>query len=99
LAITFFLDARRSLRPALPVGAGDRQAALPVVLTMTLSAGLAHAASLPSRHILTLEAARTAKAEGWSPVIYVVDSDGLPIILERMANPDVLAGHLVQPEG
>lgn len=77
-----------------------RQAALPIVLAMNLSAGLAHAASLPSRHILTLEAARTvvaaaeakAKAEGWSSVISVVDSDGLPIILERMDNPDVLAG-------
>ena len=33
-----------------------------------------------------------AKAEGWSSVISVVDSDGLPIILERMDNPDVLAG-------
>jgi glc operon protein GlcG len=77
-----------------------RQAALPIVLAMNLSAGVAHAASLPSRHILTLEAARTvvaaaeakAKAEGWSSVISVVDSDGLPIILERMDNPDVLAG-------
>ena len=77
-----------------------RQAALPIVLAMSLSAGVAHAASLPSRHILTLEAARTvvaaaeakAIAEGWSSVISVVDSDGLPIILERMDNPDVLAG-------
>jgi glc operon protein GlcG len=77
-----------------------RQAALPIVLAMNLSAGVAHTASLPSRHILTLEAARTvvtaaeakAKAEGWSSVISVVDSDGLPIILERMDNPDVLAG-------
>jgi glc operon protein GlcG len=77
-----------------------RQAALPIVLAMNLSAGVAHAASLPSRHILTLEAARTvvaaaeakAKAEGWSSVISVVDSDGLPIILVRMDNPDVLAG-------
>ena len=77
-----------------------RQAALPIVLAMNLSAGVAHAASLPSRHILTLEAARTvvaaaeakAKAEGWSSVISVVDSDGLPIILERMDNLDVLAG-------
>jgi glc operon protein GlcG len=77
-----------------------RQAALPIVLAMNLSAGVAHAASLPSRHVLTLEAARTvvaaaeakAKAEGWSSVISVVDSDGLPIILVRMDNPDVLAG-------
>ena len=66
---------------------------------MNLSAGVAHAASLPSHPILTLEAARTvvaaaeakAKAEGWPCVISVVDSDGLPIILERMDNA-VLAG-------
>ena len=77
-----------------------RQAALPIVLTTSLSAGAAHAASLPSRHILTLEAARTvvaaaeakAKGEGWSCVVSVVDSDGLPIILERMDNAAVLAG-------
>jgi glc operon protein GlcG len=77
-----------------------RQAALPIVLGMSLSAGMAHAGSLPSRHILTLEAARTvvaaaearAKAEGWSCVISVVDSNGLPIILERMDNAAVLAG-------
>jgi len=82
-----------------------RQAALPIVLAMNLSAGVAHAASLPSRHILTLEAARTvvaaaeakAKAEGWSSVISVVDSDGLPIILERMDDPEVLAGVYLAP--
>jgi glc operon protein GlcG len=77
-----------------------RQASLPIVFAMSLSAGVAHAASLPSRQVLTLEATRTvvaaaeakAKAEGWSCVISVVDSDGLPIILERMDNPAVLAG-------
>lgn len=76
------------------------QAALPIVLAMSLSAGVAHAASLPSRPILTLEAARTvvaaaeakANAEGWPCVISVVDSDGLPIVLERMDNAAVLAG-------
>ena len=77
-----------------------RQRALPTALAMTLSAGAAFAATLPSRPVLTLEAARTvlraaeakAKAEGWPCVISVVDSDGPPIILEHMDNADVLAG-------
>ena len=77
-----------------------RQAALPIVFAMSPCAAVVHAASLPSRPILTLEAARTvggaaeakAKAEGWPCVISVVDGDGLPIILERMDNAAVLAG-------
>jgi hypothetical protein len=64
-----------------------RQAALPIVRAMSLSAGVAHAASLPSHHIPTLDAARTvvaaaevkAKAGRWNCVISVDDSDGLPI--------------------
>ena len=79
--------------------------AIPATLAMTLSAGAALAAPLPSRPILTLEAARTvaaaaearAKAEGWPCVISVVDSDGLPIILERMDNAAVLAGVELAP--
>jgi glc operon protein GlcG len=76
------------------------QMALPTAVAMTLSAGTALADPLPSRHILTLEAARTvvaaaeakAKAERWPCVISVVDSDGLPIILVRMDDAAVLAG-------
>jgi glc operon protein GlcG len=74
--------------------------ALPTAFAAALSANAVLAAPLPSRPILTLEAARTvvtaaeakAKAEGWPCVISVVDSDGLPIILECMDDPAVLAG-------
>jgi glc operon protein GlcG len=76
------------------------QMALPTAVAMTFLAGTSLADPLPSRHILTLEAARTvvaaaetkAKAEGWPCIISVVDSDGLPIILERMDDAAVLAG-------
>src|SRR5271163_1009058 len=75
------------------------QIAVSAALAMTLSAGTALAATLPSRPVLSLEAARTvlaaaeakAKAEGWPCVISVVDDDGLPIILERMDDAAVLA--------
>jgi glc operon protein GlcG len=81
-----------------------RRAAIPIVLAISVS-GVAHAASLPSHHILTLEAARTvvgaaeakAKAGGWPCVISVVDSDGLPIILVRMDNAAVLGGVELAP--
>ena len=82
-----------------------RQLALPTALAMTLSAGAAFADTLPSRPVLTLEAARTvlraaeakAKAEGWPCVISVVDSDGLPIILERMDDAAVPGGVILAP--
>ena len=69
-----------------------------VALTLTSSAGLA--AELPTRPYLNLDAARLvltaaqkkATAEGWPCVIAVVDSEGLPLILERMDNASVLAG-------
>jgi glc operon protein GlcG len=82
--------------------------ALQTALAMTLSAGASLAAPpapLPSRPVLTLEAARTvvaaakakATAEGWPCVISVVDSDGLPIVLERMDDAAVLAGVELAP--
>jgi glc operon protein GlcG len=81
-----------------------REAVLPIALAVNLYTGVAHAASLPSHPMLTLEAARTvvaaarakAKAEGWPCVISVVDSDGLAIILERMDDA-VLAGVELAP--
>jgi glc operon protein GlcG len=74
-------------------------------LAITLSAGAALAAPLPSHPVLTLEAARAvvaaaeakAKAEGWPCVISVVDNDGLPILLERMDNAAVPAGVELAP--
>jgi|SRR5580700_2169838 glc operon protein GlcG len=82
-----------------------RQLALPTALAMTLSTGAAFADTLPSRPVLTLEAARTvlraaeakAKAEGWPCVISVVDGDGLPIILERMDDAAVPGGVVLAP--
>jgi glc operon protein GlcG len=81
------------------------QTALPTALAITLSAGAALTAPLPSRPVLTLEAARAvvtaaevkAKTEGWPCVISVVDSEGLPIILERMDDAAVLAGVELAP--
>jgi glc operon protein GlcG len=65
----------------------------------------ANAEELPTRPILTLEAARSivqaaeakARAEGWPCVIAVVDGDGLPIVLERMDDAAVLAGVDIAP--
>jgi glc operon protein GlcG len=85
-----------------------RGIALRTAFAMTLSVGAALAAPpapLPSRPVLTLEAARTvvgaarakATAEGWPCVISVVDSDGLPIVLERMDDAAVLAGVELAP--
>jgi glc operon protein GlcG len=82
-----------------------RQIALPTVLAIILCAGAAFADTLPLRPVLTLEAARAvvraaeakAKAEGWPCVISVVDSDGLPIILERMDDAAVPAGVELAP--
>ncbi|ARP86641.1 GlcG/HbpS family heme-binding protein [Bordetella genomosp. 9] len=68
--------------------------------TVCLTAGLivsipaATAADLPTRPVLTLEAAQKVAAAaqaratqaGWPGVIAVADSDGLPIVLLRMDN-------------
>jgi glc operon protein GlcG len=62
--------------------------------------GAAEATSLPTRPILTLDAARSivsaaeakARAEGWPCVIAVVDFDGLPILVERMDDAAVPGG-------
>ncbi len=61
--------------------------------------------SLPTRPILRLEAARTvasaaevkAAAEHWPCVVAVVDSDGLPIIVERMDDAMVPGGVYLAP--
>jgi glc operon protein GlcG len=81
-----------------------RRTALPAVFTIALSACAVSAAPLPSHPVLTSEAARTvlvaeakAKAEDWPCVISVVDSDGLPIILERMDDAAVPAGVELAP--
>jgi glc operon protein GlcG len=82
-----------------------RQMTLSTALAVALSAGAAFADPLPLRPVLTLEAARTvvraakakAKAEGWPCVISVVDSDGLPIILERMDDAAVPGGVVLAP--
>jgi len=71
----------------------------------TLAPSLASAASLPSRPVLTLEAAhsilnaaeRKARDEGWPCVVAVVDSDGLPIALDRMDDAAVPAGVELAP--
>jgi glc operon protein GlcG len=65
----------------------------------------ASSAPLPTRTVLTLDAARAivaaaeakAKAESWPGVICVVDSEGLPIILERMDDAAILAGVELAP--
>ena len=74
-------------------------------LAAALLAGAAEAKELPTRPVLTLEAARTiihaaetkARAEGWPCVIAVVDTDGLPILLERMDDAAVPAGVELAP--
>jgi glc operon protein GlcG len=74
--------------------------AIPVALTLTVGAMPAFAVDLPSKPILTLEAARIvaaaaeakATAEGWPCVIAIVDAEGLPILLTRMDDAAVLAG-------
>lgn len=86
----------------------NRSLRIPVLaaaLAATLGAGAAHAAPLPTRPVLTLEAARTivaaaeakAKAEGWPCVIAVTDGDGLPILVERMDDASVVAGVELAP--
>lgn len=70
-----------------------------------LTVGAAAAAELPMRPVLTLEAARSivqaaeakARSEGWPCVIAVVDSDGLPILMERMDDAAVPAGVELAP--
>ena len=79
--------------------------ALSSTIAAVLCAGPAHAATLPSRPVLTLQAAHAviaaaearAQAEGWPCVIAVVDADGLPIALERMDNAAVPAGVELAP--
>lgn len=65
----------------------------------------AFALELPTRSVLTLEAARAvaaaaeakASAEGWPCVISVVDDAGSPILLTRMDNAAVPAGVELAP--
>jgi glc operon protein GlcG len=85
----------------------QRQLVLSCGLAALLCAGAARAAPpLPTRPILTLEAARMivaaaeakAKAEGLASVIAVVDSGGLPILVERMDNAAINAGVELAPQ-
>lgn len=74
-------------------------------LAALLWAGTAQAAPLPTRPILTLEAARTivgaaeakARAEGWPSVIAVVDNGGLLLLLERMDDAAINSGVELAP--
>lgn len=76
-----------------------------IVLATSLASVPAHAVDLPTRPVLTLEAARTvaaaaeakARAEGWPCVISIVDDAGLPILLTRMDNAAVPAGVELAP--
>lgn len=82
----------------------SRRVARMCAVTIALCAGavplLSQAAELPSRPILTLDAAQNviraaqakASAEGWPCVISVVDAAGLPVALIRMDNAAVPAG-------
>lgn len=71
-----------------------------VAAAMSVVAGSAVAADLPTKPYLTLETAKAivaaaeakATAEGWPGVIAVVDAAGLPILIERMDNAAVLSG-------
>ncbi|VVD75280.1 glcG protein [Pandoraea iniqua] len=81
-----------------------RRAAQAIAVSIALCAGaaplVARAAELPTRPVLTLDAAQNviraaqtkAAAEGWPCVISVVDAGGLPIALVRMDNAAVPAG-------
>lgn len=81
-----------------------RRAAQLCTMTVALCAGatplLSHAVELPTRPVLTLDAAQNviraaqtkAATEGWPCVISVVDAAGLPIALVRMDNAAVPAG-------
>lgn len=81
-----------------------RHAAQAIAVSIALCAGAApftaRAAELPTRPVLTLDAAQNviraaqtkAAAEGWPCVISVVDAGGLPIALVRMDNAAVPAG-------
>jgi glc operon protein GlcG len=74
------------------------------VVAAALLAGAAQA-TLPTRPVLTLDAAHTiihaaetkARTEGWPCVIAVVDADGLVILLERMDDAAVPAGVELAP--
>ncbi len=76
-----------------------------IVFATSFAGAPAHAVDLPTRPILTLDAARTvaaaaeakARAEGWPCVISIVDDAGLPILLTRMDNAAVPAGVELAP--
>lgn len=76
-----------------------------LALAGAASCGTAQAVELPTRPVLTLEAAQgivaaaqaRAAAENWPCVISVVDEAGLPILLVRMDNAAVPAGVEVAP--
>lgn len=69
-------------------------------LVVAAAAAPAFALELPTRPVLTLEAARAvaaaaeaeASARGWPCVISIVDDAGSPILLTRMDNAAVPAG-------
>jgi len=87
----------------------SRKLSLPGLSAMAVMIAVAGtpalALELPTRPVLTLEAARTvaaaaeakASAEGWPCVISVVDDAGSPIVLTRMDNAAVPAGVELAP--
>jgi glc operon protein GlcG len=76
-----------------------------LALVIAAASVYAHAASLPTRPNLTLDAARAvvsaaeakAAAEHWPCVVAVVDSDGLPLIIKGMDDASVPAGVYLAP--
>lgn len=76
-----------------------------IAIATPLACTPAHAVDVPTRPVLTLEAARTvaaaaeakARSEGWPCVISIVDDAGLPILLTRMDNAAVPAGVELAP--
>jgi glc operon protein GlcG len=80
--------------------------ALPALLIAApFSVFAAPSSPLPTRPILTLDAARgivsaaeaKAAAEHWPCVVAVVDNDGLPIVIERMDDAAVPGGVYLAP--
>lgn len=77
-----------------------------VTLATACVCGRVQAGELPTRPVLTLEAARAvsaaaeakATASGWPGVIAVVDEAGMPIVLTRMDDAAVPAGVDLAPE-
>jgi glc operon protein GlcG len=86
---------------ATAAAAGPHTAAL----AQTQASGAERSAQLPTKRVLTLEAARriveAAKAEatrnGWPGVIAVADDGGWPILIERMDDAASLAGVEIAP--